>query len=63
MEGSSYFGVLLLGGGRIVGRAGCCSLLCSESIKWTVISPRGFHVSFTTQQDKMVVVKEIAVLH
>lgn len=29
-----------------MGGAGCCSLLCSETIKWTVISPGCLHVSF-----------------
>lgn len=34
----ALIGLLLLRGG-VVGGAGCCSLLCSETIKWTVISP------------------------
>lgn len=38
-------GLLLLRGG-VVGGAGCCSLLFSETIKWTVISPARLHVSF-----------------
>lgn len=38
-------GLLLLRGG-VVGGAGCCSLLFSETIKWTVISPGCLHVSF-----------------
>lgn len=41
----ALIGLLLLRGG-VVGGAGCCSLLCSETIKWTVISPGRLHVSF-----------------
>lgn len=38
-------GLLLLKGG-VGGGAGCCSLLFSETIKWTVISPGRLLVSF-----------------
>lgn len=41
----ALIGLLLLWGG-VVGGAGCCSLLCSETIKWTVISPGCLQVSF-----------------
>lgn len=41
----ALIGLLLLWGG-VVGGAGCCSLLCSETIKWTVISPGCLKVSF-----------------
>ena len=41
----ALIGLLLLRGG-VVGGAGCCSLLCSETIKWTVISDGRLHVSF-----------------
>lgn len=36
-------GLLLLRGG-VVGGAPCCSLLFSETIKWTVISPGCLHI-------------------
>lgn len=35
---SATIGMLLLRF-KVVRGAGCCSLLCSETIKWTVISP------------------------
>lgn len=42
----TLIGLLLLRGG-VVGGAGCCSLLCSETIKWTVISPGRLQSHFT----------------
>lgn len=42
--------ILLLLKDGVVGGVGCCSLLCSETIKWTVISPGSFVSIFSEIQ-------------